>query len=898
MEGLKKLRNKLVLAIIMIILGCFVLAKPVEAKSFLKTVGGKLLEPICDLMVFLGDCTIDALQINFLTDQRAIVQANSAEERSGISGWTIVKYVGGALAIVAGVAITVLSFGTLTAAGVAAIAGGVALAAAGTASVVWGIDDTVEALSGEFDLPMIAYTPFAIFSNSIPIFDINFFSPKTETSGNVDMGEENAQIEYTSESSAKILQPTVASWYLALRNIAFVALLSILLYIGIRIVITASSNEKAKYKQMLLDWLVAMCLLFGMHYIMAFTITFAENISSVLAGACTETILVALPDDTKVDGEQLEADPETGHPIWACSFTGYARLIAGGFMEYDTMKAVEFTVIYVVLVIYTVVFSIIYLKRVLYMAFLTIIAPLVAMTYPIDKINDGKAQGFNSWFREYIFNALLQPFHLLIYSVVIGTVMNIAIDYPIYALVALGFLIPAEKMLRKMFGFEKAQSPATMGAMGAAGAGLIMSGIKKLTHKPKRMDNGDNKSNVEKDSKIRMKYNEKDELDTYANENASIGDVGALGLGISSGLKGLEGNKESEENNKKKNEKAPLTGTLDIDNNFSSGYMERNGYGVPKNLTASNVPTMEVSRPKKTIKNRIGNGIMSVGARYSRKISKAHPIKALRRGVAYGFGAASLGLVGLTAGIASGDAGKAAQYMTGAAYVGGNLSKNISDSIANEGNDNIEAFKAGYYGEDYDGKMLEEQIKKMQADPSNRLFLKERGEDYNKILKEVYPDYARNGCMNMDDFYAAYKLEESGLSRDSAIFTYKLAQKVGDVSASPDAEAKWQKRLQEEFSQTPAIKARQEATFRTMEEKYKQEIEKTQQEYEESRRKLEASERTDIEDVVSKLEEKRKEQLEYIKRRQKEEQEDISKRMSEDLAKSAMKNIKQFYKNK
>ena len=150
----------------------------------------------------------------------------------------------------------------------------------------------------------------------------------------------------------------------------------------------------------------------------------------------------------------------------------------------------------------------------------------------------------------------------------------------------------------------------------------------------------------------------------------------------------------------------------------------------------------------------------------------------------------------------------------------------------------------------------------------------------------------------MDDFYAAYKLEESGLSRDSAIFTYKLAQKVGDVSASPDAEAKWQKRLQEEFSQTPAIKARQEATFRTMEEKYKQEIEKTQQEYEESRRKLEASERTDIEDVVSKLEEKRKEQLEYIKRRQKEEQEDISKRMSEDLAKSAMKNIKQFYKNK
>ena len=40
------------------------------------------------------------------------------------------------------------------------------------------------------------------------------------------------------------------------------------------------------------------------------------------------------------------------------------------------------------------------------MAFLTIIAPLVALTYPIDKINDGKAQAFNMWFKEYIFNLL------------------------------------------------------------------------------------------------------------------------------------------------------------------------------------------------------------------------------------------------------------------------------------------------------------------------------------------------------------------------------------------------------------------------------------------------------------------------------------------------------------
>lgn len=70
---------------------------------------------------------MDALQTNFLTDQRAIVQANSDEAKEGIGIWTVVKYIGGALAIVAGVAITIASWGTLTAAGVASIAGGVAL---------------------------------------------------------------------------------------------------------------------------------------------------------------------------------------------------------------------------------------------------------------------------------------------------------------------------------------------------------------------------------------------------------------------------------------------------------------------------------------------------------------------------------------------------------------------------------------------------------------------------------------------------------------------------------------------------------------------------------------------------------------------------------------------------
>lgn len=49
---------------------------------------------------------------------------------------------------------------------------------------------------------------------------------------------------------------------------------------------------------------------------------------------------------------------------------------------------------YVALVIYTGIFTFLYYKRFLYTAFFTMIAPLVALTYPIDKIGDGKAPSF------------------------------------------------------------------------------------------------------------------------------------------------------------------------------------------------------------------------------------------------------------------------------------------------------------------------------------------------------------------------------------------------------------------------------------------------------------------------------------------------------------------------
>ncbi len=116
------------------------------------------------------------------------------------------------------------------------------------------------------------------------------------------------------------------------------------------------------------------------------------------------------------------------------------------------------------------------------MAFLTIIAPFVALTYPIDKLNDGQAQGFNKWLKEYIFNLLIQPLHLFLYTMLVSSAFEFAGVNVWYMLVSIGFLIPAEKLLRSFFGFEKAVTPGSF-AGAAVGAGLISRGIGGLLHK-------------------------------------------------------------------------------------------------------------------------------------------------------------------------------------------------------------------------------------------------------------------------------------------------------------------------------------------------------------------------------------------------------------------------------
>ena len=220
---------------------------------------------------------------------------------------------------------------------------------------------------------------------------------------------------------------------------------------------STSAKDKAKYKKMLKDWLIALCILFTLHYIMSITVTVVENINEVLKtstmGANGEDLMI-----TKIRNNIANAE------------------------EWSTVL-VE-VVMYFVLMVYTIIFTIQYLRRTIYIAFLTMISPLITLTYPLDKIKDSKAQAFDMWIKDYIFFMLIQVIHLLIYYIIIGSSLSLAnkVNW-VFIIIVIGCLVPAEKIVKKMFGFEKSK---TLGAMAAGATGaLIMNALNKISRKRK-----------------------------------------------------------------------------------------------------------------------------------------------------------------------------------------------------------------------------------------------------------------------------------------------------------------------------------------------------------------------------------------------------------------------------
>ena len=516
----KKFLFKLIVALcIVLTIFNFIITIKVRAEGEIeKSLGGKVLNGLISLVVGLGDGAMGLIHDVIMGEKESYIaiDTNTGFISFLFAAGTALLVTGALIAIT--IATTIISGGTALAAipavvgalGSTLVTGGIAGVAAGvlTYSVVAG-----SALPEVTLLPLYSIGPQEIFEGKILLFDVNVFNPKEvyvdldgsyqtltdwKNAGNSDTSqikryvffkdgnpgntsEENIVI--TSNSNAAYeLKNAVAEWYYTLRTIAIVLLALVLIYIGIKTVMSATANENSKYKQMFLDWLIGIILLFFLHYFMIFAVTLTEKVTNLLSSSMGEIYTVV--NINKANGELInklkeqgfgDTIDDNGNINWGTNMVGKIRIMS---QLQQGFSYVGYSLCYLVLVIFTYTFTFIYLKRLLYIVFLIVISPFICVTYPIDKIIDGKAQGFDMWMKEFVFNLIIQPFHLLLYYLLVGMAIDLANANVLYSIVAIGFMIPAEQFLRKMFGFSKASSPGFLS--GAAGAAATMTAIQTL----------------------------------------------------------------------------------------------------------------------------------------------------------------------------------------------------------------------------------------------------------------------------------------------------------------------------------------------------------------------------------------------------------------------------------
>ena len=552
-----------------------------------------------------------------------------------------------------------------------------------------------------YSILKLSISPGEIFANKLALLDADYFSTD---SNSATIGNE----EY---SLTNQLKHTIASWYKAFRLISIVGLLSVLVYLGIRIIISAAASDKAKYKSMFADWVVALCLIFFLHYIMAFTNTMVKQVLGIM-GNTQSTQEFKQVNITVQNADGSEADINGKKFEFSTSLMGYVRLLCESI---SASGRGVYSIMYIALTGYTLYFIIIYIKRALILTVLTMIAPLIALTYPIDKVKDGQAQAFTFWLREYVMNSIQPIIHLTLYTVLVSSAMDLAVASPIYAICALAFIVPGEKLIKEMFGFRSSTAPS-LGKMTAAHTLANWITKKGSGTPPKSQQNGANKD------KIRT-------TDQNPTDSSLIQGSGLDALASGENTPLPSGPQTS-----------PQPGPR-------SGAQPSPQFGPKKKKISSNAKLYM----RKKFNVQQGKPLSGVAAVVGRGLAKG-AVKAAK-GIGMGSGA----VLGLAGGLISGDMTTAITGMTAGAKAGGVLADRAVNKAAGVASRAWEMGKTIRYGD----KELQnrEADKAFKNDIYNRQHLLDKGVS-EKNLDERLDEYAEYRRVGINDIKEMDKIHD------------------------------------------------------------------------------------------------------------------------------------------
>lgn len=248
-----------------------------------------------------------------------------------------------------------------------------------------------------------------VIFNRIDLLNVNFFN--IVPSG------------YQMNDAAYVIRQTIAGWYTSLRNLAIGSMLIVLVYMGIRILISNIADEQAKYKEGLVNWVIGFALILIFHYILIAIVYLNETIINMI-----------------YNSQIMQT------PVLATLITNALSLKAS--------ESLPSTLLYIALLYYTIKILVLYFRRMFTCMMLTIFAPVAAISYPISKMQ-GKEVKITSWLKQYVANVFIQSIHAIIYVGFVTVSFNIVLSYPatgaLIMIVFINFMLKADKLFQQIF---------------------------------------------------------------------------------------------------------------------------------------------------------------------------------------------------------------------------------------------------------------------------------------------------------------------------------------------------------------------------------------------------------------------------------------------------------------
>ena len=178
--------KKILIVFFMILTISCIKPKTVKAAS----IGGELMEPICDFLVGFADGFMNASHHILIGQETTLIRVNLSDGvwdilRIAVTAVVFLLVLAAAAALTAGGAIAVgaviTALGGQVSAGIAASAIIANIVPILVGATYFGVKAySMDAFDNEIDLPLYSISPERIFSNTIPLFDVNFFNPSAE----------------------------------------------------------------------------------------------------------------------------------------------------------------------------------------------------------------------------------------------------------------------------------------------------------------------------------------------------------------------------------------------------------------------------------------------------------------------------------------------------------------------------------------------------------------------------------------------------------------------------------------------------------------------------------------------------------------------------------------------